>query len=47
MADLIRGTTPSYIVDFTNSGVDVAGISKITPIIYGEFNFFNSQYSED
>ena len=30
MADLIRGTTPSYIVDFTDSGVDVADITKAT-----------------
>lgn len=27
---LIRGTTPSYIVDFTDSGVDVADITKAT-----------------
>lgn len=30
MADLIRGTTPSYIVDFTDSGVNVADITKAT-----------------
>ena len=30
MADLIRGTTPSYIVDFTDSGVNVADIAKAT-----------------
>ena len=28
MADLIRGTTPFYIVDFTDNGVDVADITK-------------------
>ena len=30
MADLIRGTTPSYIVDFTDSGVNVEDITKAT-----------------
>lgn len=30
MADLIRGTTPSYIVDFTDSGVNVVDITKAT-----------------
>ena len=28
MADLIRGTTPSYIVEFEGSGVDVEDIEK-------------------
>lgn len=47
MADLIRGTTPSYIVDFTDSGVDVANIIKVTLTVWGELNFFNPQHSED
>ena len=42
IADIIRDTTPFYIVDFTDSDVDVADISsKATLIIvWGEFNFF-------
>lgn len=39
ITDIICGTTPSYIVDFTDNGIDVANITKTTLIVWGELNF--------